>query len=193
MKKEKISKIASILALFVIGVLLAIFADEILDWISVILGALAIAYSVITLMSYIKAKPKERQESTLLMIVLAAASGIVLISKSGFIREMISFVIGVYIIITSALQLSMILDFRRLSGVKTRSIILPVIGIIIGTLCISGDILIPDELVRVTGVFLAIYSVVYLIGMIMLSKDEKKAKSHPKIQEGEVIAEKPKK
>ncbi len=193
MKKEKISEIASVLALFAVGVLLAIFADEILDWISVILGALAIAYSVITLLSYIKMKPKERHESTLLIIVLAAASGIVLISKSGFIREMISFVIGVYIIITSALQLSMILDFRRLTGTKTRSIILPVVGIIIGALCISGDILIPDELTRLTGVFLAIYSVVYLIGMVMISKDEKKAKNHPKIQEGEIIAEKPKK
>ncbi len=193
MKKEKISEIASVLALFAVGVLLAIFADEILDWISVILGALAIAYSVITLLSYIKMKPKERHESTLLIIVLAAASGIVLISKSGFIREMISFVIGVYIIITSALQLSMILDFRRLTGTKTRSIILPVVGIIIGALCISGDILIPDELTRLTGVFLAIYSVVYLIGMVMMSKDEKKAKNHPKIQEGEIIAEKPKK
>lgn len=193
MKKEKISEIASVLALFAVGVLLAIFADEILDWISVILGALAIAYSVITLLSYIKMKPKERHESTLLIIVLAAASGIVLISKSGFIREMISFVIGVYIIITSALQLSMILDFRRLTGTKTRSIILPVVGIIIGALCISGDILIPDELTRLTGVFLAIYSVVYLIGIVMISKDEKKAKNHPKIQEGEIIAEKPKK
>ena len=193
MKKEKISEIASVLALFAVGVLLAIFADEILDWISVILGALAIAYSVITLLSYIKMKQKERHESTLLIIVLAAASGIVLISKSGFIREMISFVIGVYIIITSALQLSMILDFRRLTGTKTRSIILPVVGIIIGALCISGDILIPDELTRLTGVFLAIYSVVYLIGMVMISKDEKKAKNHPKIQEGEIIAEKPKK
>ena len=193
MKKEKISEIASVLALFAVGVLLAIFADEILDWISVILGALAIAYSVITLLSYIKMKPKERHESTLLIIVLAAASGIVLISKSGFIREMISFVIGVYIIITSALQLSMILDFRRLTGTKTRSIILPVVGIIIGALRISGDILIPDELTRLTCVFLAIYSVVYLIGIVMISKDEKKAKNHPKIQEGEIIAEKPKK
>ncbi len=190
MKNEKVSDIVSAVALFVVGMALAIYADEVLDWISVILGALAIAYATITLISYLSTKPKERRESSIFMIVLAAAAGIVMISKSTFIREMISFVVGVYIIITSALQLSTILDFKRLTGAKIRSLILPILGIFVGGLCISGDILVPDSLARITGIFLALYAVIYLTGLFMFRAEEKKVKTnYPKIQEGEIVEE----
>ena len=139
MKQEKLREVISAGVLFFVGILLFIYADKILDWISVILGALSIAYAVITLISHISAKPKDRKEASIFLIVLAAAAGLVLISKSTFIREMISFVVGIYIILTSALQLSMILDFKRITGVMIKSSILPILGIIIGAVGISGD------------------------------------------------------
>ncbi len=193
MKQEKTREIVSAGVLFFVGILLFAYADKILDWISVILGALAIAYAVITLLSYIGAKPKDRRETSIFLIVLAAAAGIVLISKSTFIREMISFIIGIYIILTSALQLSAILDFKRLTGIKIKSIILPILGIIIGAFCISGDLLVPDALIQYTGILLSIYSVIEIASILLFSKEEKKAKkSTPKIQEGEIISESPK-
>ena len=193
MKQEKTREIVSAGILFFVGILLFAYADKILDWISVILGALAIAYAVITLLSYIGAKPKDRRETSIFLIVLAAAAGIVLISKSTFIREMISFIIGIYIILTSALQLSAILDFKRLTGIKIKSIILPILGIIIGAFCISGDLLVPDALIQYTGILLSIYSVIEIASILLFSKEEKKAKkSTPKIQEGEIISESPK-
>ena len=193
MKQDKKREVASAVVLFFVGILLFIYADKILDWISVIFGALCIAYSVITLLSHISAKPKDRREASIFLIVLAAAAGIVLISKSTFVREMISFVVGIYIILTSALQLSAILDFKRVTGIKLKSIVLPVIGIIIGALCVSGDFLIPDALIQYTGILLSIYSIIDIVSLFLFSKEEKKAKKQPKIQEGEVISETKKK
>ena len=190
MKQDKKREVASAVVLFFVGILLFIYADKILDWISVIFGALCIAYSVITLLSHISAKPKDRREVSIFLIVLTAAAGIVLISKSTFIREMISFVVGIYIILTSALQLSMILDFKRLTGVMVKSIILPVLGIIIGAFCISGDFLVPDALIQYTGILLSVYSIIDIVSILVFSKEEKKVKkSTPKIQEGEIVAE----
>ncbi|MBQ3430319.1 DUF308 domain-containing protein [Candidatus Saccharibacteria bacterium] len=189
MKQNKKGEVASAVVLFFVGILLFIYADKILDWISVIFGALCIAYSVITLLSHISAKPKDRREVSIFLIVLTAAAGIVLISKSTFVREMISFVVGIYIILTSALQLSAILDFKRLTGIRLKSIILPVIGIIIGVLCVSGDFLIPDALIQYTGILLSVYSIIDIVSILIFSKEEKKAKKQPKIQEGEIIAE----
>jgi len=189
MKQDKKREVASAVVLFFVGILLFIYADKILDWISVIFGALCIAYSVITLLSHISAKPKDRREVSIFLIVLTAAAGIVLISKSTFVREMISFVVGIYIILTSALQLSAILDFKRLTGIRLKSIILPVIGIIIGALCISGDFLIPDALIQYTGILLSVYSIIDIVSILIFSKEEKKAKKQPKIQEGEIVAE----
>ncbi len=189
MKQNKKGEVASAVVLFFVGILLFIYADKILDWISVIFGALCIAYSVITLLSHISAKPKDRREVSIFLIVLTAAAGIVLISKSTFVREMISFVVGIYIILTSALQLSAILDFKRLTGIRLKSIILPVIGIIIGVLCVSGDFLIPDALIQYTGILLSVYSIIDIVSILIFSKEEKKAKKQPKIQEGEIVAE----
>ena len=190
MKQEKTREIVSAGVLFFVGILLFAYADKILDWISVILGALAIAYSVITLLSYISASPKDRRETSIFLIVLAAAAGIVLISKSTFIREMISFIIGIYIILTSALQLSAIIDFKRLTGIKIKSVVLPILGIIIGAFCISGDLLVPDAIIHYTGILLSVYSIIEIASILLFSKEEKKAKkSAPKIQEGEVVSE----
>ena len=193
MKQEKLREIISAVVLFFVGILLFIYADKILDWLSAILGALAIAYAVITFLSHVSTKPKDRRESSIFLIVLAASAGIVLVSKSTFIREMISFVIGIYIILTSALQLSAILDFKRLTGIKTKSVILPIIGIIIGAFCISGDLLVPDAMIQYTGILLSIYSIIEIISVILFSNEKKKAKkSTPKIQEGEIVSESPK-
>ncbi|MBQ6605712.1 DUF308 domain-containing protein [Candidatus Saccharibacteria bacterium] len=189
MKREKLSEIISAIVLFFVGVLLFVYSDKILDWISVILGALAIAYAVITLLSHISAKPKDRREVSIFLVVLAAATGIVLISKSTFLREMISFIVGIYIILTSALQLSLILDFKRLTGVMIRSIILPIVGIILGALCVSGDLLVPDALTKYTGILLAIYSIIDIVSILLFSHAEKTVKTHAKIQEGEIVSE----
>ena len=189
MKQEKLREVISAGVLFFVGILLFIYADKILDWISVILGALSIAYAVITLISHISAKPKDRKEASIFLIVLAAAAGLVLISKSTFIREMISFVVGIYIILTSALQLSMILDFKRITGVMIKSIILPILGIIIGAFCISGDFLVPDALIQYTGILLSVYSIIDIVSILLFTKEEKKIKKTPKIQEGEVVKE----
>lgn len=189
MKQEKLREVIASIVLFFVGILLFTYADKILDWISVILGALAIAYAVITLLSHISADPKDRREASIFLIVLAASAGIVLISKSTFIREMISFIVGIYIILTSALQLSAILDFKRLTGIKIKSVILPILGIVIGAFCISGDFLVPDALIQYTGILLSIYSVIEITSILLFSKEEKKVKKTPKIQEGEVISE----
>ena len=88
---------------------------------------------------------------------------------------------------------SMILDFKRLTGVMIKSIILPILGIIIGAFCISGDFLVPDALIQYTGILLSVYSIIDIVSILLFTKEEKKIKKTPKIQEGEIVKEKSRK
>ncbi|MBR3319309.1 DUF308 domain-containing protein [Candidatus Saccharibacteria bacterium] len=191
-KETSIDKTVSSIALLCVGICLVVWADKVTDWISILFGTILLVHAIIKFITFIKITPEKRTTLSLFYIILAACAGILLVSRADFIKEAISFIIGIYIILTCSVQLLSISTMRRKTGLAIGSYLWPAIGIIIGLLCISGQFIVPNELARLTGIALIVYAVVYLAGFAVFKKEVKKSTSrqeHAQIKEANIVRE----
>ena len=191
-KGSSIDKIVSCIALLCIGICFVVWADQVTEWIAIILGFIALIYAIVKFIIFIKIVPEKRASLSLFYIILSACVGILLISRASFIKEAISFIIGIYIIWTCSFQILNISNLRHKTGLAVGSYLWPIIGIIIGILCISGQFIIPNELARLTGIALIIYAIVYLTGFFIFKsslKQSSSSKERIKIEEAVIVRE----
>lgn len=171
MKQETsiLEKIVSALALLIVGVCLVVWADKVTEWIAIALGVMSLITATVHAAKYLQAKPGNRTPFSLFIVVILAAVGVMLVSRADFIKEAISFIIGIYIIFSCAAQLMALSALRR-QNIATKSYFWPVAGIIIGIFCITGKFIVPDALATITGIALIIYSIVYLAGLVTIGR-----------------------
>lgn len=189
---SKLEKTVTSIALLCVGVCFVVWADKVTEWIAILFGVIALVYALVRFIKFIKTEPEKRTTLPLFYIILSAAAGVLLVSRANFIKEAISFVVGIYIILTCSIQLLGISGLRRRMGVLVGSLAWPVIGIVVGILCITGQFIIPDELARLTGVVLIIYAIVYLTGLFVVESAVKKSKNnheYKKIEEAVIVKE----
>lgn len=172
MKKSVISEIVMFVCLLLLGISLVIWADKVTTIASIILGIIAILYGVIACVNYFKNQDKLMNDRlTFIYGIVIMVIGFVLIFKVGFLKELISFIIGIYIIFTSCIKLHESITIGKSLNVKLKgATILAIIGIIIGILCIVGKFLIPDMIVMYIGILLIIYSVISIVQLMLLNK-----------------------
>ena len=189
---SNLEKIVTSIALLCVGVCLVVWADKVTEWIAIAFGAIALVYALVKFIKFIKTDPEKRTTLPLFYIILSAAAGVLLVSRANFIKEAISFVVGIYIILTCSIQFLDISNLRRHTGLLLGSLAWPTVGILVGVLCISGQFIIPDELARLTGAVLIVYAIVYLTGFIVVNAAVKKSKSTKdvkKIEEAVIVKE----
>ena len=194
MKKElKLDRIVSCIALFCVGICFVVWADQVTEWIAILFGVIALIYSITKLIIFLRLASERRTTLSLFYIVLSFCAGLLLVSRASFIKEAISFIVGVYIILTSSIQLFNVTELRHRTNSHIGSLIWPIIGMIVGFLCVSGQFIIPDELARLTGIVLIIYAVAYLVGFLTISRQtkevQKRADKTLRIKEGEIVKE----
>lgn len=161
-KNKKINEIIVSIFIFLIGICLFIWADKVTNTFSIIIGGFLIAYSIINGMIYIK--DKEKNNMTLLITVVLFVIGLILVIRPNIISEIISFVVGIYILLSSFLNLNTTLSNKQNKKYHL-NLVLSVIGIILGILCILGKILVPNLILRYLGLMLMIYSIIDIIGI----------------------------
>jgi uncharacterized membrane protein HdeD (DUF308 family) len=190
-KESSLDKIVSSVALICVGVCFVVWADKVTEWIAILFGVISLIYACARAIKFFKTNPEKRTTLPLFYIILSATVGILLVSRANFIKEAISFVVGVYIILTCSTQLLGISTARHKSGLLVGSYLWPMLGIFVGILCITGQFIIPDELARLTGVALIIYGIVYLTGFAVFKSATKKAgkTEHLKIEEAVIVKE----
>ncbi len=189
---SSLDKIVSSIALLCVGVCFVVWADKVTEWIAILFGVIALIYAAVKAIKFFQTDPEKRTTLPLLYVILSAAVGVLLVSRANFIKEAISFVVGVYIILTCSVQLLNISSLRRRTSLLIGSYVWSVIGIIVGALCVGGQFIIPDELARLTGVVLIIYAIVYLTGFAIVRSAVKKSdvsKEHVKIEEAVIVKE----
>ncbi|MBQ3261490.1 DUF308 domain-containing protein [Candidatus Saccharibacteria bacterium] len=195
-KDSTLDKIVSSIALFCIGLCFVVWADQVTEWIAILFGIIALIYAIVKLITFLRLAPERRTTLLLLYVILSFAAGVLLVSRASFIKEAISFVIGIYIILTSSIQLLNVSDFRRRTKSHAGSYLWPAIGIVVGILCVTGQFIVPNELARLTGLVMMVYAAVYLTGFLTFSRNKntisKAIKDTPKIREGEIVKEKKK-
>ena len=172
MKKEVISELLMSFCVLILGVCLAIWADKVTTVVSILLGCVAIIYGGSALVNYFRNKERIFNDNVEFIFgIIVLVIGGILIFKVDFLKELISFVIGIYILLTSILRLSETIKLERMSNTKiTSSIILSILGIVIGIMCITFKFLFPDIIVTYIGVLLIIYSVINIVNLIIIGR-----------------------
>ena len=165
--KNKIEEIIVDLGLLIVGFALFIWAEKVTTLASRIIGIIAIAYALILALSIYKGK--ENKKGEILLSILLFIGGLILVIKPGIIGETISFVVGIFIILTSAKKLRDSIELKKNSK-SSLSLYLSIIGIIIGILCVLGKMIIPDIILKFIGLMLVIYSALAILNTIILPK-----------------------
>ncbi len=161
--KKKLGDLLLSLILFTIGVCLMFWAGEVIRIVTILLGSIFILYGLITLFRYIKYEPKSVLSLTI--GILSIIIGIILLVRQNIISEIISFIVGIFIVITSIGSLTNTIEQKGKN--YTIGIGLSIAGIVIGVLCIIGKLLIPSIILQFMGVLLVIFSVINIINTLV--------------------------
>ena len=172
MKDKKVSEIVLAICLLVFGMFLIIWAERITKIVSIMLGIVGILYAIMLFVNYFK-KNDKTFGNTLNFIygIFILVIGCILIFRVNFLKELISFIVGIYIVLSSTMKLHEILTLQKKDNVSMKKpLIITLILIFLGLLCILGKFLIPDLMVRVMGVILVIYSIMMIVNAKMVKK-----------------------
>ncbi len=172
MKDKKVSEIVLAICLLVFGMFLIIWAERITKIVSIMLGIVGILYAIMLFVNYFK-KNDKTFGNTLNFIygIFILVIGCILIFRVNFLKELISFIVGIYIVLSSTMKLHEILTLQKKDNVNMKKpLIITLVLIFLGLLCILGKFLIPDLMVRVMGVILVIYSIMMIVNAKMVKK-----------------------
>lgn len=172
MKKEFWTETLMLVCTLILGVCLTVWADKVTTLVSILLGCLAVLYGIVAFINYFGNQEKimhDRMQFIFGIVVLVI--GFVLIFKVDFLKELVSFIIGIYIVLSSVLRLKECLDVKKELNVKmTGALILSILGIVIGLMCIIGKFIISDMIVKYIGIMLIIYSIISFAELVMVKR-----------------------
>ena len=157
------------IVMLILGICLLIWHEQVLNIISMAIGALFILYSVYNLLAY--ARIKEKRSGDIKIIVTAVAlliAGIFLIVRADFIKEVISFIIGAYLVITSLLHMQNAITSNKQGN--SLPLILAIVGLACGILCVLGRLALPGIMVQILGAMLIMFAFCDIVGVSIVRK-----------------------
>lgn len=162
--------------LLALGICLLIWADKVTTMISIVIGATFLVCAAYNFIAYYRIENRTIGDNTKLVsaIALAIAGGFLII-QSGFIKEVISVFIGVFLLIESIFRMQDVLASKAYNPNYKNALILSLIGVICGALCVFGKIIVPNFLLQLLGAMLIVFAFVDMTGGIMVSKSSKTA------------------
>lgn len=174
MNKKNISLILFNFGVLLIGVCLILWAEQVTNLVSIVLGSLIVLYGIINIVGYFKVKDKIFNDTMHFIYgIFILVIGSVLIFRVDFLKELISFIVGIYIVLASIIKLYDVMITRKNNNVKlTSSLILSLVGILVGILCLVGKFLIPDIILKFIGYMLIVYSLIDTSNLIILGKNK---------------------
>lgn len=157
--------------MLILGISLLIWADKIVNGISMAIGGLFILYAAYNFIAFYRSDKKASDSTKLIAGIAMVIAGIFLITQTSFIKDIISFVVGIFIIFESMIRLQDSLKLRKLNKDAAKiPLISSCISLICGVLCIMGKILIPDIFLQILGVMLIIFSFADIFGLFTIHK-----------------------
>ncbi len=169
--KDKLIKILVLFVMMILGVSLLLWSDKVTTTVSIVFGITLALYGLLN--AYQAYKGPEKDSTKLVAEIIVVIVGMILVIKPNFISEIISFVIGIYILFSSLISLRTVLDNKASKKYKT-GLILSVSGVAIGVLCILGKLLVPNIILSVLGALIVIYSIIGIINVVILPNSSKK-------------------
>ena len=159
------------IVMLALGICLIIWADKVTSFISIAFGAIMLVYAAYIFIDYLRSK---QNAGTKIFTSLALCiAGLFLIINNSFLKELVSVIIGVFIVIIGILKLQDALHSKAFNPKYQTPLILALVEILCGVLCITGRFIVPDIILQVLGVLLIIASLSDIIGGVMIFKAPK--------------------
>jgi uncharacterized membrane protein HdeD (DUF308 family) len=162
--------------LLALGICLLIWADQVTSFISIAIGVTFAVYAFYNFIAW--ARVENRTASDTPKLITAIALGIAggfLIIQNGFIKEVISIIVGVFLLIESIFRMQDAINSKKFNPNYKNALTLAVIGVVCGALCVFGKLIIPNLMIQILGVLLIIFAFVDMTGGIMVGKSAKTA------------------
>ena len=169
--KKKFGDILISLIMLGIGVSLFLWAEKVTETVAIVFGCGLILYGLINGIGSYKSEQKDTMG--IAVAVTCFVVGLILVIRPNIISEVISFVIGIYILISGIMKLKITMDNKSSSKFKV-SLWLGIAEIVIGILCILGKLLIPNIVLKFVGILLIVFGLVNIASTIVLPKIELK-------------------
>lgn len=168
MNKIFITSLISTSFMLVLGILLLIKPDFIINIVSTIIGLIILVPGIVSLVDYFKTK----YSTNLVIGVVACIIGIVFIFNSKFVSSILPFILGIYFIINGISKLQYGIELRKNNVTKympsiITSILILVCGIILMVNPFGGAI----AITKVLGIFMIIYSGLDIYNAIIIRKE----------------------
>jgi len=174
--------------LLALGICLLIWADKVTSFISIAIGILFLVYAAYNFIAWYRVENRNMSDNAKLITAIAlGVAGAFLIIEKDFLKELISIVLGIFLLIESIFRLQDALNSKKFNPNYKNALILAIIGVVCGTLCIFGKIIVPDLVVQVLGVLLIIFAVSDMTGGIIVKQSYK---SSAKTVDAKIVDEK---
>lgn len=178
--KNQISDVLGALFITIFGICLVAWADSITKILSVVIGTVFALIGVIKIINHYRNREISSPFDLVFSIILLVIGG-VLIFRASFLKEMISFIVGIYIVLASINGFINALSIYNSSGHKmNKPMIMYGICLIIGILCILGKFIVPDIILQFIGVLMAVFGVMSITSTLLVGAEKNAPKDDKK-------------
>lgn len=168
MNKIFATSLISSVVMLVLGIMLLIKPDFIINVVSTVIGLVILIPGIVSLVDYFKTK----YNANLIIGVVACVIGIIFIFNSKFVSSILPFLLGIYFIINgiSKLQYGMELRKNKVANYMP-SIITPLLLLVCGILLMVNPFGGALAITKVLGIFMIIYSGLDIYNAIIIKKE----------------------
>ena len=188
----KASIISSIL-LIALGILLIVRSEATIMTISYVIGAILIAIGVLAEIEFLKESKNDLTKTDMAVIygIVCIILGIVVINNPEAIASIIPLVIGVIIIVNSAVKLQYSFELKKeKNDLWLSTLILSIVMLVCGVVLIFNPFAGAVLLTKIVGVFILVYAILDLVSTFFIRNTLKKFQEAVKdVTEAKVIEE----
>lgn len=174
MKNISKSSVLTSLLLLVLGILLVFESELTIKTISYVIGAVLVAAGAFAFVRYINNNNKgfDTSELDILYGIVTVVLGVLVISNPHAIASIIPIVLGVAIIISSAIKIQCAFDLKKNNNDMWKTtMIIAVIGTICGVVLLFNPFEGAVMLMRIVGIFILVYAILDLVSTYIIKKN----------------------
>lgn len=170
MKRIYATSIVSSIIMLVLGILLLVKPDFVINIVSTVIGIVILIPGIVSLADYFKTK----YNANLVIGVIACILGIVFIFNSKFVSSILPFVLGIYFIVNGISKLQYSLELRKNKVVNYMpSVITSILMLVCGVLLMLNPFGGALAITQVLGISMIIYTILDIYNMITIKKEVK--------------------
>lgn len=174
MKNNLKSSVLTSLLLVVLGILLVFESELTIKTISYVIGAVLVAAGTFALIRYINNNKKgfETSELDILYGIVTIVLGILVIANPHAIASIIPIVLGIAIIISSAVKIQYAFDLKNSENdLWKTTMVIAVVGTICGIVLLFNPFEGAVMIMRIVGIFILIYAILDLISTYIIKRN----------------------